>query len=130
MRVRRSRCARFEEAISALVDGEDPGLPRDVVDQHLQSCRECQQFARSAETTKRRFRLRVAEDVPDLSRSILARIDRSGPPDQASPSRVLAGPRLAAAIVTAQCWWPPGSFSADVFPGCFTAADRVPRVLG
>jgi predicted anti-sigma-YlaC factor YlaD len=39
------RCDRIREAWSALVDGEEPGVPRERVDAHLRTCASCRAFA-------------------------------------------------------------------------------------
>jgi predicted anti-sigma-YlaC factor YlaD len=41
-------CARIREAWSALIDGEEPGLPRSAIDEHLRSCAACREFADDA----------------------------------------------------------------------------------
>jgi predicted anti-sigma-YlaC factor YlaD len=42
------RCSRFREAVSARLDGEDPGVPGDRVDTHLATCPDCRAWAASA----------------------------------------------------------------------------------
>lgn len=42
------RCTRFREAISARIDGEDPGLPAEEIDAHLAGCPECRSWATAA----------------------------------------------------------------------------------
>jgi predicted anti-sigma-YlaC factor YlaD len=42
------RCSRFREAVSARLDGEDPGVPDDRIDPHLATCPECRAWAASA----------------------------------------------------------------------------------
>ena len=41
-------CARVQAALSARLDGEDKGVPDDVVDAHLSGCVECQAFFEQA----------------------------------------------------------------------------------
>jgi predicted anti-sigma-YlaC factor YlaD len=67
-------CTRIRHAISARLDGEDPGLDPEVVDAHLGSCAGCQRFAESAARLHRSTRLGPAPDVPDLTPTILAAI--------------------------------------------------------
>jgi predicted anti-sigma-YlaC factor YlaD len=42
------RCTRFREAISARIDGEEPGMPVENVDAHLAVCPECRSWAAAA----------------------------------------------------------------------------------
>jgi predicted anti-sigma-YlaC factor YlaD len=65
------QCTDVRLAISARLDGEDPGLDRTVVERHLATCPRCRAFARSAEQLHRAARLEPAPAVPDLTPSIL-----------------------------------------------------------
>jgi predicted anti-sigma-YlaC factor YlaD len=42
------RCTRFREAISARIDGEDPGLSTEDIDAHLADCADCRSWATAA----------------------------------------------------------------------------------
>jgi predicted anti-sigma-YlaC factor YlaD len=42
------RCTRFREAVSARIDGEDPGLPTREIDAHLAECPGCRAWADAA----------------------------------------------------------------------------------
>jgi predicted anti-sigma-YlaC factor YlaD len=42
------RCIRFREAISARLDGEDPGLPAEEIDAHVAGCPDCRSWAGAA----------------------------------------------------------------------------------
>ncbi|HEX8804715.1 MAG TPA: zf-HC2 domain-containing protein [Acidimicrobiales bacterium] len=42
------RCSRFREAVSARLDGEDPGVPPGRVDAHLSACPDCRGWATAA----------------------------------------------------------------------------------
>jgi predicted anti-sigma-YlaC factor YlaD len=42
------RCSRFREAISARLDGEDPGVPAARIDAHLAECPACRLWAAAA----------------------------------------------------------------------------------
>jgi predicted anti-sigma-YlaC factor YlaD len=65
-------CRPVQEAISARIDGEEPGLPLAQVEAHVAGCADCRAFAAAATSLHRRVRVRPAEAVPDLSASILA----------------------------------------------------------
>ena len=64
-------CQRYREAVSALLDGEDPGISAELVDRHLAACGRCRAWRDTASAFARSARLAPAEDVPDLTRSIL-----------------------------------------------------------
>ena len=71
-------CARVQAALSARLDGEDTGVPDDVVDAHLSGCVECQAFFEQAARLNRQLRLTevpVGDAVPDLSEMILAGVE-------------------------------------------------------
>ncbi len=91
-------CPRFEEAISARLDGEDPGVGEEVLDAHLARCPSCQAFAAGAERLHRRMRVRFAEAVPDDTDRIIAAIRAEWPLGVRRPRR---SRRWAVAAVTA-----------------------------
>lgn len=68
-------CDAYRDAISAELDGEDPGMPVERLAQHLSTCPACGAFAEGATTLHRSTRLRAAEPVPDLVGAVLARVD-------------------------------------------------------
>jgi predicted anti-sigma-YlaC factor YlaD len=63
-------CTRWREAISAQLDGEDPGIDPALVDAHVARCPDCRAFAAAAADAHRTQRVGVAPAVPDLSRRI------------------------------------------------------------
>jgi predicted anti-sigma-YlaC factor YlaD len=65
-------CDQVREAISALIDAEEPGLAPALVDDHLRGCAACSTWATEIEALHRVARVRAAEDVPDLSAAILS----------------------------------------------------------
>ncbi|MEZ5261249.1 MAG: zf-HC2 domain-containing protein [Acidimicrobiales bacterium] len=60
-------CDRWQEAISAMVDGEDGGVDPALVDAHVAACPRCQRFRADAEQLRRLSRVRPAAAMPDLS---------------------------------------------------------------
>jgi predicted anti-sigma-YlaC factor YlaD len=50
-------CDRAREAISARIDGEDPGVAGEVIDAHLAGCGDCRAWQQRAYTVTRRARL-------------------------------------------------------------------------
>jgi predicted anti-sigma-YlaC factor YlaD len=67
-------CHRCRDAISATLDGEDPGLPEEVVRAHVDGCADCRRFASGAAALHRTARVAPATPVPDLTESILRSI--------------------------------------------------------
>jgi predicted anti-sigma-YlaC factor YlaD len=63
-------CARWREAISARLDGEEPGIDAALVDAHVARCTSCRAFAAAAADSRRLERIGTAPDVPDLSRRV------------------------------------------------------------
>jgi predicted anti-sigma-YlaC factor YlaD len=63
-------CERWREAISARLDGEDPGIDPALVEAHVSRCPSCQAFAAAAQDARRHDRIGVAPVVPDLSRRV------------------------------------------------------------
>jgi predicted anti-sigma-YlaC factor YlaD len=68
-------CEQCRTALSADLDGEDPGVPRSAVDLHLAGCGECRAF----EAGSARLHRAPAEPVPDLSSAILSAIPPAVP---------------------------------------------------
>ncbi len=69
------RCEDCRDAISARMDGEDPGLAADAVERHLAGCAACRAFADRAAHVTRLARIRPAEDHPDVLPGLLAALD-------------------------------------------------------
>ena len=86
------------EAISARIDGEEPGLPDDVLDAHLASCAACQGWQQRAHGVTRRVRLGGSFLDRDLSPQVLAAF----PPAAARLRRLLVQRAGLAALAVAQ----------------------------
>ncbi len=67
-------CMQIHQAISARLDGEDPGLDEPTVYAHLAGCADCRAFAHGAEALHRSMRLAPAPAIPDLTPGILTAI--------------------------------------------------------
>jgi predicted anti-sigma-YlaC factor YlaD len=65
-------CEQCRNAVSARFDGEAPGAPDHVVDDHLARCASCQGWADHLRRVGPVLRLSPVEPVPDLSGPILA----------------------------------------------------------
>jgi predicted anti-sigma-YlaC factor YlaD len=73
-------CERFREALSARLDGEDPGIDAAVLDRHLTACSRCRHWNRDVAALNRAVRITAAEAIPDLTPDILAALGREAPP--------------------------------------------------
>ena len=71
-------CDRTREAISARIDGEDPGVPADMVEAHLAVCAACRSWQQRAHAVTRRARLGGPFLDHDLTPRVLAAVP-SGP---------------------------------------------------
>lgn len=67
-------CATAREAISALLDSEDPGTDRGDVEAHLVECAGCRDWRDAAHEVTRRARLQLAGPVPDRAGEVLAAV--------------------------------------------------------
>lgn len=73
-------CATCRELLSARLDGEDAGLESGAAEAHLAGCPACQTFLAQAGDLGRLVRVRPAEQVPDQTAAILARIGAGARP--------------------------------------------------
>jgi predicted anti-sigma-YlaC factor YlaD len=80
------RCSTCQDALSARLDGEDVDVTLDDLDGHVAGCAECRRFSLDITDVHRIVRVRAAEPVPDLTRSIL-----DATADVAPNSQVTAG---------------------------------------
>ncbi len=85
------RCTRFREAISARIDGEDPGLPIEEIDAHVAECPDCRSWAAAAASPSLRA-LASPGDPVALDSALLAQLAR--PAAAAEPAR----PRLISTV--------------------------------
>ena len=94
-------CMQIHQAISARLDGEDPGLDEPTVYAHLAGCADCRAFALHAESLHRTVRLAPAPAIPDLTPAILSAIGAESPSD-AEPETNVALRWILVAIALAQ----------------------------
>ncbi len=79
------KCREIRDACSAVLDGEEPGVPRTVIDDHLRTCAACRAFVSRTEMLDLTPRIVAAADEDHVVR-----------PFHASPVRVaLVGVALA-----------------------------------
>ena len=90
----RMDCERTRTAISAHLDGEDIGAPREALRAHLVSCAACRAYETGAASLHARVRIAPAPRVPDLTSRILGAI---GTDDATSPH--LEAWRIALAFI-------------------------------
>lgn len=60
-------CDPWIEALSAMADGEDPGIAPKLVERHVKTCASCRAFEADLAATRPAMRLTEAEPVPDVS---------------------------------------------------------------
>jgi predicted anti-sigma-YlaC factor YlaD len=89
-------CEACREAISALLDNEDPGIDPALVQAHLAACAACRADTTQAGRLQRWLWLRPAEPVPDLTPAILARIGPTEPDPRQGAQREV---RIALAVL-------------------------------
>lgn len=65
-----TKCDRWQEALSAIADGENPGIELRLIEAHLARCSECDTFAVAIDGSRRRTVVRPAAPMPDLSRRV------------------------------------------------------------
>lgn len=65
------RCERWFEAVSALVDGEDPGVDHRLLLAHVTDCAECKSAWDRLERLRRAVRVMPAEPMPDMSGRVM-----------------------------------------------------------
>jgi predicted anti-sigma-YlaC factor YlaD len=142
-------CSRIRHAVSARLDGEDPGVAPAVIEAHLDSCAACRSFADGAARMHRSARLTPAPDVPDLTPGILAAIGSEAPVSTRGTDTTLAlrwvlallalvqiGVAVPALILGSDAGVPVhtarhlGSFDVAVAVGFLFAAWRPSRIPG
>lgn len=67
-------CAVVREHLSAALDGEERGGPWPGMPEHLEACGACREFEERAAALTRQLRVRLLEEVPDLTGDILERV--------------------------------------------------------
>jgi predicted anti-sigma-YlaC factor YlaD len=72
------RCLSCQDALSARLDGEDPGLAWADVEAHLATCADCRDYAERTRAIHRTMRVAPAEPLADLTPAILSAIGRDG----------------------------------------------------
>ncbi|MEO5900064.1 MAG: zf-HC2 domain-containing protein [Ilumatobacteraceae bacterium] len=65
-----SSCARWQDAISAMVDGEEPGVDSRLVAAHVARCAPCRAFESFAASDRRHTLVHEATPMPDLARRV------------------------------------------------------------
>jgi len=68
------KCETFRNGLSARIDGESPGMVDRELDAHLAACAACRQWVVLAERQRRRSRLALADNIPDLSGRVVAAV--------------------------------------------------------
>lgn len=98
-------CESYREALSAQLDSEDPGMDPARVDAHLARCADCRAWLRQAARVTRAARVQPAEQVPDLTETVLTRVRREVPTTRGDRrTRGAAMMRVALCAVAAAQW--------------------------
>lgn len=84
-----SLCDRVRDAISATIDGEEPGVDRPTVERHLARCAACRSYDHSLSSHQPPRRNLPPGAVPDVSKSVVARAVRTDRQTSWSYVRVL-----------------------------------------
>ncbi len=71
-------CANVRIAVSARLDGEEPGVAAELLRDHLDVCSGCAQLAADVDRLHRGARLVPAPRVPDLTGQVLTAVDAVG----------------------------------------------------
>jgi hypothetical protein len=80
-------CDSAHEAISAQIDGEDPGVPADALEAHIAGCAGCQGWRQRAHSVTRRARLGGPFLDHDLTARVLAATSPPLAGDRRRPAR-------------------------------------------
>jgi predicted anti-sigma-YlaC factor YlaD len=91
-------CEPFRDALSARLDGEDPGMAPARLEEHLAGCAACRAWHEAAAEVTRRARLVPAPQVPDVTAAVLAALPAARPVRRPVTDVVL---RLALLVVGA-----------------------------
>jgi copper transport protein len=67
-------CEQIQEALSAMLDGEESGADPELVLRHVAGCRDCTAWERGWQASGARLRMAPAERVPDLAEGIVAAV--------------------------------------------------------
>jgi len=84
------RCTRFREAISARLDGEDPGLPLELVEAHLDECADCQAWAAAVDSLGGAGADRAPVERISLDPALLATLGARAPRAQSSGGALIS----------------------------------------
>jgi predicted anti-sigma-YlaC factor YlaD len=87
-------CDRAREAISARIDGEDPGVPDGALDAHLAGCEACRGWQQRAHVLTRRARL----GGPFLDHDLAGQVLAAAPPARRRLRLALRAALLVAAL--------------------------------
>ena len=102
-------CAEAREALSARMDGEDPGVTAADLERHLSSCNRCRTWDEQARHVTRRAVMRPAPSIPDVSVQVAAALPKRGPTRDRRQLRRLLSRVLLLIVACTQlglAWWP------------------------
>lgn len=93
-------CQAAREAISALLDNEDPGVPGWVLDEHVAACADCRRWQDAAHDVTRSSRLGPARPVSVGPDELVAAVLEHSRPPRRPTSLTLARAGLVAVGIT------------------------------
>src|SRR4029453_479975 len=104
------RCSICREAISARLDGEDPGVPAEAVDAHLGGCADCAAWAGEAAALAGAVGSTPRDPVP-LPPAVLATLTAPPAPERRRGGLLATGERrgqrgVLCAAPRVWCWPP------------------------
>jgi predicted anti-sigma-YlaC factor YlaD len=91
-------CDKAREAISARIDGEDPGVPGGALEAHLEECASCRGWQQRAHALTRRARLGGSFLDHDLTPRVMAAVPAAPTQAISRLSRVQRGGLVVAAL--------------------------------
>lgn len=122
-------CDRFREASSARLDGEDPGMPGECIDEHLDACDDCRAWTAAVDGLARNL---ASDHAPPLRAAALADLIGQTSPAAARARWPLGRWRIALALVAVVqlvlAW--PGAFLDDGHAGAHVANELTSWDLG
>jgi predicted anti-sigma-YlaC factor YlaD len=104
---------QIRQAISARLDGEDPGLDEATLYGHLAQCAECRAFSHDVEDLHRAVRLSPAPEIRDLTPAILTAIGNDTRGEEIDTQRVLRWVLFVIAVAQIAIAVPALLFGAD-----------------
>jgi predicted anti-sigma-YlaC factor YlaD len=121
-------CDKYQEALSARLDGEEEPIPVADTDRHLRGCQSCRDWLHNASVVTRMVRVQPAAAPPRLDAGALLRAARPRQPRLAGALRVILGAFGAAQFLLGMAQIARNA-AVDPGHGALTAAGATPGHL-